>query len=134
MSCIAVKPAIELERRVRAVPREPEMSLVGAESERQPPANGDFQPWELHSELVLVCPEVCERARELLPERDPDPFIARAPKPVVLQVGSSNAVTSARLPTALVGYMFWRVVETAWCALVAVGAVVALTLLADAVH
>jgi hypothetical protein len=38
------------------------------------------------------------------------------------------------LPAALLAYTLSRLVETAWCALVAVGAVVALALLADAVH
>ena len=40
----------------------------------------EIELWELHSELVLVSPEVCRRALELLPERDPDAFLARPPK------------------------------------------------------
>ena len=37
----------------------------------------EIELWELHSELVLVSPEVCRRALELLPERDPDAFLVR---------------------------------------------------------
>src|SRR5215211_790098 len=40
----------------------------------------EIELWELHSELVLVCPEVCRRALELLPERDPDAFLTQTPR------------------------------------------------------
>jgi hypothetical protein len=49
------------------------MSAVAVETTAE-----EIQPWELHSELVLVSPEVCRRALELLPERDPDAFLARS--------------------------------------------------------
>ena len=87
------------------------------------------EPWELHSELALVCPEVRGPALELLPERDPDAFLAPLSKPIAL-----SAAASGSLPLALFGYTLLRLLETAWCGLVAVGAVVALALLADAVH
>jgi hypothetical protein len=90
-------------------------------------AVSDVKPWELHSELVFVCPEVWKRALELLPERDPDAFLRRPP-----QVASGEP--SGSLPTAVVGYALLRLLETASCGLVAVGAVVALALLADAFH
>jgi hypothetical protein len=106
---------------------------VDAFEDDDPAATGAIQPWELHSELALVCPEVGERARELLPERDPDAFLCR-PRELPLPVGAAEAERSPNLPTAVIGYTLWRLVETVWCALAAVGAVVALALLADAVH
>jgi hypothetical protein len=44
----------------------------------------EIEPWELHSELVLVSPEVCKRALEALPDRDPDAFLARTRTPFLL--------------------------------------------------
>jgi len=49
--------------------------------ERPAAASMEIQPWELHSELMYVDPEVRRRALELLPERDPYAFLARAPSP-----------------------------------------------------
>jgi hypothetical protein len=71
MSSVAAETRLAFERRLRAVPmsgasRPRTGSLHEAVSEK----NRDIEPWEVHSELVLVCPEVCERARALLPERD----------------------------------------------------------------
>jgi hypothetical protein len=87
------------------------------------------EPWEIHSELVLVSPEVCERARELLPERDPDACLAR---PSARAFGAEEG--RASLPVAVVGYTLWRVVETCRSALWVVGAVMALALLAQVIH
>ena len=96
------------------------------------PTREDIQPWELHSELVLVCPEVCQRARELLPERDPNVFLTR-PRESVLP-SANEARHTPNLTTAVVGYAFWRLFETARIALFAIGGVVALALLAEALH
>jgi hypothetical protein len=88
------------------------------------------EPWEIHSELVLVSPEVCERARELLPHRDPDAFLVRGPR------GGAATETASQpgLPTALVGYTVLRLVQTARSALIVVGLVVAFALIAQILH
>jgi hypothetical protein len=91
-------------------------------------AAAEIQPWELHSELVLVCPEVCRRALELLPERDPDAFLVGPPR------APAEASLPHGLPAAVVGYAAWRLAETARFALVSVGALAALASLAEALH
>jgi hypothetical protein len=88
------------------------------------------EPWEVHSELVLVSPEVCERARELLPLRDPDAFLVRRPRVAVATETSSQL----GLPTALVGYTVLRLAQTTRSALIVVGFVVALALIAQISH
>jgi hypothetical protein len=90
------------------------------------------EPWEVHSELALVSQEVYERARELLPERDPDAFLARL-SDAPFRAGATFAPSRSAggLATALVEYTLWRVVETARSALVVLGAVVALASLAE---
>jgi hypothetical protein len=88
------------------------------------------EPWEIHSELVLVSPEVCERARELLPYRDPDAYLVRRPR-----VAAATAIASEpRLPTAIVGYTVLRLAQTARSALFVVGLVVAFALMAQISH
>jgi hypothetical protein len=86
------------------------------------------EPWELHSELVLVSPEVWKRARELLPERDPDAFL----------IGPRQAPAEVRVPHGLAaavgGYALRRLLETVRIALVAIGGVAALASLAEALH
>jgi hypothetical protein len=137
LAAIAVETELGFKHRLRAVPRRPAvLALEGRRVEEHEPAtNGDPEPWELHSELVLVCPEVRERARELLPERDPDAFLARPREPVLLPAGTvDEAHHTTSLPVAVVGYALWRLAETARSALVAVGAVVALALLAQVLH
>ena len=88
----------------------------------------DVQPWELHSELVFVSPEVSSRAREELPERDPDAFLTRPP---------SAAGARATEPTAgkaALRYSLWRLGQAARFGLVLVGIIVALALLAELLH
>jgi hypothetical protein len=87
------------------------------------------EPWEIHSELVLVSPEVYERARELLPERDPDAFLDRPFAAVEGQPGGEPS-----LPIALAGYTVLRLAETARSALIVTVFVVALALLAQISH
>lgn len=88
----------------------------------------EIQPWELHSELVLVSPEVWRRSLELLPDRDPDAFL----------VGPRRAPAEPRLPhglpAAVFGYALWRLVGAARFSLLAVGGLVALASLAEALH
>jgi hypothetical protein len=111
MSAVTVKPPLELEDRPR------------------------IEPWELHSELVLVCPEVCGRALELLPERDPDAFLASLRQPTLLAPGTADrSQPTAGLPATVSKYALWRLIETARSALFAVGGLVALASLAELLH
>ena len=87
------------------------------------------EPWEIHSELVLVSPEVCERARELLPQRDPDAFLPRR-----LNVVGAQSAGEPSLPIALAGYTVLRLAETARSALIVFGVVAAFACLAQLVH
>jgi hypothetical protein len=137
MRGVAAETRLAFERRLRAVPRGPgvpnnqTMSLHKAASE----TNRGIEPWELHSELVLVCQEVSERARELLPERDPDAFLARRREPVLLVTGTiEEPHANSSLFVAVVGHALWRLAETARIAFFTVGMVVALALLAEALH
>jgi hypothetical protein len=136
LAATAFESSLEFEARFRGVPRQPAASAgAGPVDEPEPAANGDIEPWELHSEISLVCPEVRERARELLPERDPDAFLARAREPILLPAGMiEEAHQTTSLPVAVVGYALWRLAETTRSALVAVAAVVALALLAQVLH
>jgi hypothetical protein len=88
------------------------------------------EPWEIHSELVLVSPEVWERARELLPHRDPDAFLGGRPR----AAAATEPSRQPGLPTALVGYTVLRLAETARSGLIVVAFVVALALLAQISH
>jgi len=137
LAAIAVETELGFEDRLRAVPRRP--ADLGLEEKRvgghEPATNADPEPWELHSELVLVCPEVRERARELLPERDPDAFLARTRAPVFLPVATPDQVQpAASLSAAVLGYTLWRFAETARTALFVFVGAIALALLAEALH
>jgi hypothetical protein len=87
------------------------------------------EPWEIHSELVLVSPEVCARARELLPLRDPDAFLTSPLTVVDAQPGGEPS-----LPIALAGYTVLRLAETARSAFFVLAVVAALACLAQLVH
>jgi hypothetical protein len=135
MATVAFEGAPVSQHRLRIVsnPRtESEESLL---AEGEPAANEEIKPWEVHSELVFVCPEVKKCALELLPERDPDAFLARAHEPASRPVGTDDDAQSAiRLHVAVVGYALWRLAETARTALFVVGGVVALALLREVLH
>lgn len=97
--------------------------------------SSDVEPWELHSELVLVSPEVCRRALELLPERDPDAFLNRPRKLVSVPSNASDENQAMPgLPAAVALYGLWRIGQTARAGLIAVGVVMALALLAQFLH
>jgi hypothetical protein len=92
----------------------------------------NVEQWELHSELVLVSPDVCRRALELLPERDPDAFLPS------LRQSSSPRETAAveqevapALPFAIIQYTFWRLADAARVSLITLGSVVVLVTLLD---
>src|SRR5215475_14902919 len=88
------------------------------------------EPWEIHSELVLVSPEVWERARELLPYRDPDAFLAKRTRVDL----ATEPARDLGLPTAVLGYTVLRLAQTARFALIVTAFVVALALLAQISH
>jgi hypothetical protein len=90
-------------------------------------AAGLVEPWEVHSELVLVSPEVYARALELLPQRDPDAFFEKRPR----AAATEQVQRDPGLPTAIVGYTVLRLAQTARSALIVVGAVVAFALIAQ---
>ncbi len=90
----------------------------------------DVEPWEAHSELSLVSPEVRQRLLELLPERDaystpplPRPSV---PRPVAPQ--KEEPGVRAR---DLLRYTVRRVGETVRLGLTIVGAIFVLALLAE---
>jgi hypothetical protein len=132
LGAIAGESPLEVEARLRAFPRQAaawaDARLV---DELKPAANGDVEPWELHSELVLVCPEVRERARELLPGRDPETSRSRLRALASSSSGTDPFANAPKLPVAVVGYALWRLAETARSALVVIAAVVALAVLAE---
>ena len=90
----------------------------------------DVQPWELHSELVLVCPEVCKRALEELPERDPDAFMSRPRSVANDSVGEGEAAPPP-FAQALFAYTLWRFGQTARFGLLTIGTLVAVAYLAE---
>jgi hypothetical protein len=99
------------------------------------PSSAEIELWEMHSELALVCPQVRKRARELLPERDPHAFVDGPRAPISPRSDTADeAPYPESLPLAVVGYTLWRLAETARTALLALGAVVALALLAQLLH
>ena len=97
--------------------------------------SSDVEPWELHSELVLVSPEVCERALELLPERDPYAFLARPQKTVAVRpvAGDEPEVTHG-LPSLVALYGLWRIAQTLRAGLFAAGFVIVVALLLQLFH
>jgi hypothetical protein len=137
MSGVAAETRLAFERRLRDVPMESSASRLRTVSRHDALSekNSDIEPWEVHSELALVCPEVSERVRELLPERDPDAFLARRREPVLLATGTiEEPHANTSLFVAVVGHALWRLAETARIAFFTVGIVVALALLAEALH
>jgi len=99
------------------------------------PSNAEIELWEMHSELSLVCPKVRKCARELLPERDPHAFLDRPRAPISPATTAADESPYAEsLSFAVLGYTLWRLAETARTALVVLGAVAALALLAQLLH
>jgi hypothetical protein len=136
LAAVAFDTSLEFEARLRRGARQAAVGTgTGPVEERESAASDTIERWELHSELVLVCPEVCNRARELLPERDPDGFLARARESTSTRADNiDRSHQSTSLPVAVLGYAVWRLAETARSAAIAVGAVVAFALLAQLLH
>jgi hypothetical protein len=95
-------------------------------------SNSDIRLWEIHSELALVCPEVRERGLAALPERDPESFLVKSRQPD--SPTEATRISGESLVVALFAYTLLRLGELARGALLAVGLVIALALLADAFH
>jgi hypothetical protein len=92
----------------------------------------EFELWELHSELVLVCPELRTRSRELLPERDPHAFLTERPRlTLVPPEGASERRPDARLPAVALLYALSQMARVLSTGLAAIGLVVGLALLLD---
>lgn len=96
----------------------------------QPP--DEVEPWELHSELVLVSPEVFRRAIEELPERDPDAFLTRSPAGA--EAAADERGEAPAFIMAALGYTLWRLGQTVRFGLLLVGVLVALALLVELLH
>jgi hypothetical protein len=123
MTAVAIEIPFELPRELDTALRRPE-----------PTSENAIEPWELHSELVLVCPEV-RRALELLPDRDRYAVVARPRPPRVVTSGSVDEVLSrAGLPATALEYAFWRLIATTRSGLLAAIIPVAVALLAEALH
>ena len=104
------------------------MSAVAVETMTE-----EVEPWELHSELVLVSPEVCRRALELLPERDPDAFLVRRREstvPATVPPEESDA-PATRLTADVARYALRRFGHSARFALAVTLGSVGLALLAE---
>src|SRR2546423_12464784 len=115
VSAVAFDPPLAFEQRPFTVAREPEGdSPAESRAKGTPATDSIIKPWELHSELVLVCPEVCNRARELLPQRDPDAFLSAARDRVRPPTGEiEEARGTERQRAALVEYVGRRLPDTA---------------------
>ena len=92
----------------------------------------DVEPWEVHSELVLVSPEVYHQALAELPERDPDPVPAR-PALSVHDPLHDREATGVSV-NAVLRYTARRMAQTVEFGLILLGVLVALTLLAKLLH
>jgi hypothetical protein len=90
----------------------------------------EVQPWEAHSELSLVSPEVRRRLLELLPERDAYlvPPLPRPSGPLPVAPQKEEPGVRAR---DLLRYTVRRVGETVRLGLTIVGAIFVLALLAE---
>ena len=84
----------------------------------------------LHSELVLVCPELRKRALDLLPERQPYAFLARR-TPTTAGDASQPQPAVAR---AVVAYAGLRALNTLRMGLSTAAALGALAMLAELAH
>ena len=109
-------------------PAENQRPLVSPRANlREVTTNGDAATWELHSELVLVCPELRRQSLALMPERAPDarPTPTAVPLHVVVEDEPSDE------PDSLLGFTVRQVAAMTRLGLQIIGAVVLLMVLAD---
>jgi hypothetical protein len=88
----------------------------------------DFKPWELHSELVLIDPELRLESLQLLPEPSLD-ALAKSPRRVI--VVPATADESALPHGGILRYAAHRVGETTRFGLAIVGTIFTLAMLAE---
>ena len=101
----------------------------------RPVPDADVEPWELHSELALVSPEVRARALELAPDRDPDAFLTAVRRPVLVAASVDDAVEAApHLAVAISAYALGRLLQTARSAVFFIAGLVALASLIEVLH
>jgi hypothetical protein len=122
MSAVAldtpVRPAVGLRDVLRAVA---DIAMNDA---------AEIQPWEAHSELSLVSPEVRQRLLELLPERDAY-SVPPLPRPSVpLPVAPQKEKPGVRARD-LLRYTVRRVGEMVRLGVTIIGAIFVLALLAE---
>ena len=88
------------------------------------------ESWELHSELAVVSAEVRQQALELLPEREPEAFLAAIRRTAV----STTAVGAERelpLAAAVAAYILLRLLQTVRSGALFLGACAAVPLLVE---
>jgi hypothetical protein len=88
-------------------------------------------PWEMHSELALVSPEVRSHALEQLPPRRAYAFLDFTP---VMVTARPPALAELQLAHKVPAYVLRRVLQTAQASLTLVGALVAIALAAELFH
>jgi hypothetical protein len=96
----------------------------------------NFQLWELHSELVLVDPELRRRSLQMLREREQELSAAPPPRPVLVPPPVEAPVPTDDVQverTSVVRYAARRVGEAVRLGLTIIGALVLLALLAQAI-
>ena len=117
-------------------------ALVPVENQRPPVSpraslyemttNGNVPTWELHSELVLVCPELRRQSLTLLP--DPElvarPAATAEPPLSLRQVGPAEEPSNE--PDSLLGFAVRQVAAMTRLGLQIIGAVVLLLMFAEA--
>jgi hypothetical protein len=93
------------------------------------PVQADFQIWELHSELVLIDPELRLQSLQLLPEPASD-ALARSPRPIPVSV--PVLADEPALPHyGILRYAVRRVGEMTRFGLAIVGTIFTLAMLAE---
>jgi hypothetical protein len=84
----------------------PVLRLIAGGAAIDPPAP-EFAPWELHSELVLVCAELRARSLELLPEIELDAVRVEPPAVIVpaTQANETQPLRSGRSNMTVLGVL-----------------------------
>ena len=124
MSVLALETPLQLaDRPPRA------LRLAGVSAAETAAANADIQPWELNSELVLVCPELRRLSLASLSEPDSGAVHAELQLPVTLP--SPAQAQLGVEPLGIVGYAGQRMGDTVRNGLSIIGALFTLAMLAQ---
>jgi hypothetical protein len=92
----------------------------------------EFQPWELHSELVLVCPELRARSLDVLRRRAAAEGPTPAPPPAVIPRPGPEVEPPVLQAREVVAYTLRRAGESVRFGLTIVGLLVMLAMVAEA--